>query len=424
MAAVTPQGADRREPPGPRWSLTLVIAVVAITVGYLLGASGTPREAAPASSTTTSLGLISTSTTTTIGVTTSGVAPSRLADLVPGFEGTLVVQGGDFYSPNLSVWPAHLSSPSVGTVSRGSPFEFDSSSHLPARLVRGATEPDYSYSVLLVGSHPVRVLGSGGLLMSMGVAALDVRSFAWHSSEPRMLAWIEGPADSSTTEEVLALRVGSVGDDGVFVPSPPLATLPGPETPYGPLSLLAWDTWGFLISRFDEAGAASLSLLAPDGSTAWTLPLPVRLVGQVQVSNTGEILVASFPDRTAEELEITLTDLSGREPEVLYWGVSEVGPVRLSPDGRRVAYSSRDLDRGVSEVIVREVDGAVLLSVAVSDARLWEVEWTPDGRFVLFPDYGEPFGGRHVLVFIDTEDGRSHIVPFDDWPAFATVLMP
>lgn len=419
MAAVTPQGANRREPPGPRWSLTLVIAVVAITVGYLLGASGTSPEAAPASSTTTSREPIPASTTTTIGVTTSEVAPSRLADLVPGFEGTLVVQGGDFYSPNLSVWPAHLSSPSVGTVSRGTPFEFDSSSHLPARLVQGATEPDYSYSVLLVGSHPVRVLGSGGLLMSMGVAAVDVHSFAWHSTEPRRLAWIEGSADSST-EEGRALRMGSVGDDGVFVSSPPLATLHSSETPYVGLSLVAWDTWGFLISRFDRAGGASLSLLTPDGTTAWTLTLPRPLVG-VQVSNTGEILVALFSGgSTNEELEIALADLSGREPEVLDWEVS--GPVRLSPEGQRIAYLSRDSDR--QEVIVRGVDGAVLHSVAVSDARLWEVEWSPDGRFVLFPDYGEPFGGRHVLVFIDTEDGRSHIVPFDDWVSFPTVLLP
>jgi hypothetical protein len=205
--------------------------------------------------------------------------------------------------------------------------------------------------------------------------------------------------------------------DGVFVPGPAVATLPGPQASYGSLSLLAWDSWGFLISRFDGAGS-TLSLLAPDGSFAWSLLLPL-LMGEPQVSASGEILVVSLLDRTTGDIQIARTDLTGRELEILDWEVSL--PVRLSPDGRRVAYFSRDSDR--QEVIVRGVDGAVVVSAILSDGRRGyaDFEWTPDGRFVLVPvEPGQPPG----LAFVDTEDGSSRIVPFADWVAFPTVLSP
>jgi hypothetical protein len=400
---------------------TLVIAVAATSLGYVFGATGAPRNAGPASSTTASnVSIPSTSTSTStsaVAVTTSRVDQSRLADLVPGFEGTLVAEIGSWY---LAVWPAHMRIPSVNPVDPGMPFEFDPSSHLPARLVRAATELEYERSLLLVGSHPIRVAGSGGLLISMGAAALNVRSFAWHLSQPRMLAWIEGAPDTQTQEETLTLHVGEVGDDGVFVHSPLLATLPGN---YRVISMLAWDTWGFLVSGFDNAGSASLSLLAPDGSLAWSRalgPQSMRTTAE-QVSLNGDILLVNI-DHATDEMEIALTDISGQAPRVVDWGLS-FGLVRLAPDGQRVAYISGDGRR--AEVVIRHVDGTVLQAVPLGNSRVWDLQWTPDGRFVLAPGELEPFGsGGHVLFFVDSEDGSSHVVRFDGWVQFPRVLLP
>jgi len=153
-------------------------------------------------------------------------------------------------------------------------------------------------------------------------------------------------ADGDTPEELqmrgepFTLRVGEVGDDGVLVPSPPLATLPG-SSEFS--SLLAWDTWGFLIADLDEGGSPSLSLLAPDGSPVWNRASPHPRLGiqGLQVAATGDILLVDLLDRTGGDIEIALTNVSGAEPKVLDWGLS-TGIVRLAPDGQRVSYWSGD----------------------------------------------------------------------------------
>jgi hypothetical protein len=86
-------------------------------------------------------------------------------------------------------------------------------------------------------------------------------------------------------------------------------------------------------------------------------------------------------------------------------GVQQVSP-RVSPDGRRVAYTSRGLDR-LGEIRLMKMDGTEdrRLTARVSGSAL---AWSRDGRFIVFDETNQvrAFETRSDLHQVDVATGR------------------
>jgi TolB protein len=84
----------------------------------------------------------------------------------------------------------------------------------------------------------------------------------------------------------------------------------------------------------------------------------------------------------------------------------------LSPDGRRVAFSSNRLDRQ-SDLYVMNVDGSRVRRVTTDRALDWYPTWSPDGKWLAYTAYENPTCTADCAVSSDPGDGDLRIVRAD-----------
>jgi serine/threonine-protein kinase len=173
----------------------------------------------------------------------------------------------------------------------------------------------------------------------------------------------------------------------------------------------------------DASSGASFFSIADDGTLAWIpggepermlevgwldragrwtpVPLPVGPYGQLVLSPDGaRALVIAGPGGGAQD--VWLADLRNGAMNRLTHG-GRGGSGDWLPDGVRIAYSGRDSSAG-EKVIVRRLDGAGGdREIFHADHPLVVSDVTPDGRGVVFSDYGR-------------RTGRIHIAPVDGGP--------
>lgn len=102
--------------------------------------------------------------------------------------------------------------------------------------------------------------------------------------------------------------------------------------------------------------------------------------GQYSVSESGAMICVSggiFPEQVAD---LYWVDRSGRADKWTAFGTRPVGGIRLSPDGRQLAFSTGGLNRGVWVFDIQRNTVARL----TSDGQPWTPLWTPDGKRVVF----------------------------------------
>lgn len=385
MSAATPEGQPVT-PSDPDRAARLVVVAVGLAgavLGYLLGAAGTPNDPVAAADTTT---------TTEQSPTTTTVAspPDRtLAELVPGFGGSLIVQ----MRTRLASWPSGRATPWMYDLPEAAWVEPDSVGFLLGVIGPGAGE-DWPGSVL----H----LGTPG---SMRPAAFGVRSFVWHSTDRGHLAWLQIVEGSDELE----LRVGAVTPDGRFSPGALITHVGDHENG---ISLVAWDAFGFVLDGWDFATRMRVTHLVDlDGATTSVPGQPVS------ASPDTVLVLRPFPEGGETVLvQRSLTDPRERRLE---WAPREAGLISpaASSDGQRVAFLHPVTDRGDMRLEVWSVDGDLLVGFDIAGShRVWDLEWDPGGRFLVAP--GEILGGtdtQTVVLLFDTADGSTHEVGFPTW---------
>ncbi len=102
--------------------------------------------------------------------------------------------------------------------------------------------------------------------------------------------------------------------------------------------------------------------------------------GQYSVSESGSLISVSggiFPEAVAD---LYWVDRSGRADKWTAFGTRPVGGIRLSPDGRQLAFSTGGLNRGVWIYDIQRNSANRL----TSDGQPWTPLWTPDGKRVVF----------------------------------------
>jgi serine/threonine-protein kinase len=102
--------------------------------------------------------------------------------------------------------------------------------------------------------------------------------------------------------------------------------------------------------------------------------------GQYSVSDAGTLVFAAggmFPDPVAD---LYWVDRSGRAEKWTAFGARPVGGIRLSPDGRQLAFSTLGLTGGVW---VYDIQRNTVTRLT-QDGQPWAPFWTPDGKRVVF----------------------------------------
>jgi hypothetical protein len=409
MTVVTPHGTPNPRTDRPPWPLLVAVGIAGVVLGYLLGAAGgsndldTDVEPPPVGA--------GEAEAPSLPQPEDGPDGARLGDLVPGLEGTLVVNVGE-PAPyqGLMVWSRGWSSPRPSTMAAGGPISPNASGGQIARLVRAAGDigPD---SALHVGSW------SGS---PMAPARLDVRSFAWHGTDPGLIAWLEAVDEPTGVDlppgfeewerrffEPRALRVAAVGTTTPFqVIGDPVATIPGGE-------LLAWGSWGYAVAvpevEVDPPNWRGewLVVLAPDGEERW------RTLDRAAAVSPAGLLLLQVSAPTGEFRIVNAADNEEVGAGTMGHGVAFAAA--FSPDGRRLAFLVRRFDPDGWLAAVWDVDAAEWTRVADLPGTGYNVagpggliRWTPDGRFVLVPGRLHTVAGGFGITFYDTVDDTAH----------------
>jgi hypothetical protein len=425
MTAVTPQGKPSEPPDRPTWPLIATVGLAAAVLGYLLGAAGTngdPVGGAETTSTIVSPEPTSPATTTTV----PRPREPSLAELVPGFEGTLVAQLGQqhlivFSGPRLAVWPAQRDSPMFR--------------EQPIMVV---ASPDAS-GTLMAGLGPVAMIGWSALYVgrpeSMRPVRHDVSSYAWHSTQPGHLAWLEFTDDPGHYDLMVA-----------DMPAEESQALLSPGrriTEVLDARLHSWGQWGFLlVGQLGE----EVILLDENGDERWR-----HQATNAHVAASGDMLLSREPrwGDFSGLLLIPAGSLDTGDAIPLAWIPERTAAVGWSPDSLRLALAVRDpdsrcCDNLILHIEVRTIEGTLLSSQMVRDFNIthvatpsierfdgesyldewWtsEIRWTPDGRFVIVAGV-DPMGPGRVLLY-DTTDLVLHEVAFPSQVHRAFVRQP
>ena len=133
------------------------------------------------------------------------------------------------------------------------------------------------------------------------------------------------------------------------------------------------------------------SLLAMNwGVTAsplWSVPLPAgepRRLGNVEVENA-----ALFPDGRIlfqKGADLFVADKTGSHPSKLVSIVRETGHPAISPDGMRIVVPVDEPGGGQAlvEIDVERKSQRTILTPPLDEGLGYAVEWTPDGRYLLY----------------------------------------
>lgn len=128
--------------------------------------------------------------------------------------------------------------------------------------------------------------------------------------------------------------------------------------------------------------------------------------------------VVGLSDSTGE-MEIWLWDAEGGKPprRVTYDGQVWRFPPRFSPDGKRLAFSDKNL-------VLYILDPAKVASTVV-DTGSWEIRqwsWSPDSRWLAYTRPNER-GSSDIFIY-DTKSGRKHLVTDGFFRAFSPTWDP
>ena len=356
---------DRSPPPRRPFTVFLygALGLALVTILFQVTDSATTASTLPDS----------TSTTTNV------LRPESLATLVPGLTGTLQAVVGSEQLGLIS-WDAE------GPLSIGAKLP----AGRPNQIANDASGELLGVSILGTSSNTSNILvGSPSVLSDVG---LDATSFAWHLTEPGSMAAISTPTDSDMPV-LVKLRVESG-----------IATAVEPILSVGPRDVvLAWGLWGFLLIQH-ESGASRIVLVDTDGTQVWARP-----ASWAYASQNGDVLLSFSNNEIREFHRVQLN--SGPADSGDWFELPSLGVTGISwsPDGEMLAVASFSGGAARSRLEIYDNEGNMLNGIPL-EWRVWDVRWSPNGRFLVMPGSRESV---YAVLFYDVEDERLTPVSFD-----------
>ena len=169
----------------------------------------------------------------------------------------------------------------------------------------------------------------------------------------------------------------------------------GRRRPFGP----QWSPDGTRIAYSCGGGYADICVMDASGSNNTRVTdSPEQYDGDVAWAPDGQRLLFV---RSATLIVLDLE--SGEETPILAAVVNPHSPV-WSPDGTQIAVTATG--SGATDIYVMNVDGSAVRNVTADGRYEGEVDWSPDGRELVFSGYVSEEGGGWALQIISA-DGSS-----------------
>lgn len=364
--------ADKRP---RRWLPLAVIVVGAVAFGVVArGLSPVPRPEAGATNTTEAALAVEPDPTTTTEPPPS--PPKPLYRLLPVAEDGLDLVAFDV-SAKVGRWEPNEADPEFHVnVGRplGASYNADGSRVALTTAVR-----DGSLVITdSAGPNPIYVQG-------------DIWSSAWHPTDPDMLAWTRAiellPGEWETTIAVADVSGYTAAGLEPLIET----TIDG-----GPLTLLAWGDWGFVLADEQQA-------LRPVTRHDPDLQNPVELDGVFfDVTDSGDVLMARAEDigymPYLTKIDGTVVDLVG-----LDIGAADF---RITADGAWVLAVTPQGD-GHTSILARTAESrSTRLNSVNGSARIIDLSW--GDRFLVLQE-----AETGDLVFKDWNTGAEFRLPVD-----------
>jgi len=142
--------------------------------------------------------------------------------------------------------------------------------------------------------------------------------------------------------------------------------------------LAAWDDQGMGIYRVNAQNGEFTPIVRTE---------PPASLQAHEVSPDGNIFIYERQDKPKEPFRIFSRDLTTGEQKQLYAGDPESGrlSISLSPDGRRLAFINLDKKKALRVMPASGGEPKELLRFEEERSYFSTIEWTADGKYVLFP---------------------------------------
>lgn len=172
-----------------------------------------------------------------------------------------------------------------------------------------------------------------------------------------------------------------------------------------PKRVRGWTDSGFILSGSITSDPPVVEFIDSDSQMSWQ-DTGILL----DVSVVGDLLVG---DASGESQELRLVNSDGSS-QVLDWAPAEFNAIRWSTSGKMIAFIGYRGDSGTDwGLTVYTRDGDLINSQEIP-WRVWDVQWSPDERFVLMP--GTDNQGTHAVIFYARHtDTLSAVDDYQDW---------
>jgi hypothetical protein len=210
-------------------------------------------------------------------------------------------------------------------------------------------------------------------------------------------AWSRSGSEIAVGTQLADERIGTaiISTDGTVlrVLEIPDATL---NLPCGVWSLDDARLWCEGWDDADPSRAGTYTVRASDGGDLQRLTTPPKGMKDLQgdYSAAGQVVFKRYAGDEGDG-PLMLLDASGGEPRPLSAGSFE-DPGRFSPDGSSVLTSTG------GRIVIMDLDGKVVQTIADPDAYLFGPVWSPDGTRIAF---SRTTGGFIADIFISLPDG-------------------
>lgn len=365
--------------------LAIVGGAVAILV---LGYASQPENAQVTTTTSSNLVVAPPDTSPPTSSTTAPPVdpppPTPLTELLPGADGELV----------------SVVTTATGTHRLLTQSDFGATVGMPPMPDRPTLEFDTSdlrLAFLGASSMPEGNPLYVGRPLSWQPIASQVSSFAWHTSVPGRLGWMEFGQ---------GLCAADVHVNGAFVTEP----VCDPEVAG---ELVGFDDHGALLITGTEVTRVA------DGEEVGRVPGMSALPAP-----DGRVLITSFsPAERGVVFDLASPDL--KEVDRLDWAPADAlglyGFVAWSPrvTAPELAFLVRQ-DAERHQIQRWDLDGNLLNSLNLG-SEAWEITWDRSGRFLLAPGLSN---GQHFVHVYDLSTNELTYLPFDHWVEDTHLVIP
>jgi eukaryotic-like serine/threonine-protein kinase len=202
----------------------------------------------------------------------------------------------------------------------------------------------------------------------------------------------------------------------------------------------------FTVTPVTDTGKASLAAISPDANyilnvqleggqqSLWLRNVPTKSNTQIVPPSDDRYFGVSFsPDGNSiyftksEKTEKNVASLYrapvlGGNPERIIHDLSS--DISFSPDRTRIVFLRRKRNEGEGDLIIANADGSGEKLLSKGSTRLRGPSWSPDGKWIVAPEFLADQAALSVLQIFDSSTGQKHTFKATDMDLSSAEWLP